>query len=228
MVKRDKVMSEVGKQNVAKRALEFVLDEEVIGVGTGSTVDVFLAELANAPHRLKGAVATSSRTREQLKAMHIPVLSLNATGTLPVYIDGADEVNQWGYCIKGGGGALTQEKIVASASEQFVCIVTKSKVVLNLGEFPLAIEVLEIARSFVGRKVLAMGGDPVYREGFKTDNGHIILDVFGFDLTDSVRIAKELNNIPGVVAHGLFVEQRADVILVGSDEGVEVLHPVMA
>lgn len=215
-------MTDADKQAVAQHSVQYALDHDVIGIGTGSTVDAFIAALANAPHRLQGAVTTSTRSAALLQQHGIPVLSLNATGTLPVYIDGADEVNAWGYCIKGGGGALTQEKIVASASQQFVCMVTAQKMVTTLGAFPLAIEVLDMARSYVARQILAMGGDPVYREGFVTDNGHVILDVYGLDLADAAGVSSQLNHIAGVVAHGLFVQTPAQIIVVGEAQGVVV------
>ncbi len=213
------------KQAAATHALQYVLDHDVIGIGTGSTVDLFIAALGKAPHRLKGAVTTSKRSAALLQQQGIPVLQLNSTGTLPVYIDGADEVNAWGHCIKGGGGALTQEKIVASASRRFVCVVDATKVVPTLGTFPLAIEVLDVARSHVARQILAMGGDPVYREGFVTDNGHVILDVYGLDLTNAAQVSTQLNQIAGVVAHGLFVATPAHVVVVGDAAGVKVLTP---
>lgn len=208
------------KANAAKAALAYIEDDMVIGVGTGSTVNYFIDELATIKHRIDACVASSKVTEARLHAAGIPVIDLNATSDLPVYIDGADEVNERYEMIKGGGGALTREKIVASVARQFICIVDESKVVKRLGVFPLAVEVLPIARSFVAREIVKLGGDPEYREGFITDNGNIILDVFNLEILAAVSLEEELKLIPGVVESGLFAKRLADKVLVGTEKGV--------
>jgi len=209
------------KQQVAKSALAYVPKDEIIGVGTGSTVDYFIRELATMRHDIAGAVASSERSKKLLEEVGIEVLDINSAPNIAVYIDGADEVERSGYCIKGGGGALTREKIVAAIANKFICIVDDSKVVDVLGrDFPVAIEVLAEARSHVGRDCVAMGANPVYREGFVTDSGHIILDVYGLNFSDIKALDSNLNAIVGVVCHGLFVAERPDTILVASSAGV--------
>ncbi|MED5387986.1 MAG: ribose-5-phosphate isomerase RpiA [Pseudomonadota bacterium] len=205
------------KKQVAEAALRFVPEGEVIGVGTGSTANFFIDGLASMKDRIKGAVASSDATAERLKGHGIPVLSLNDVDSLPVYVDGADEVNAHREMIKGGGGALTREKIVAAVAREFVCIVDGSKQVKRLGRFPLPVEVIPMARSYVARKLVALGGQPEYREGFVTDNGNIILDVHNLDIVNPIELEEKLNNIVGVVTNGLFAKRPADVVLVGEN-----------
>jgi len=208
------------KIEAARAAMEFVEPGMVLGVGTGSTVNAFIDELAESPIRLKGAVSSSEATTERLKAIGIDVLDLNHTGDLELYIDGADEVDEHRRMIKGGGGALTREKIIAAASRKFVCIVDESKCVKILGDFPLPVEVLPMARAFVARKLVGMGGRPELRDGFATDNGNLILDVRQLDLVDPVKIESDINQIPGVVTCGLFARRAAEVVLVAGESGL--------
>jgi len=205
------------KKQVAEAALRFVPEGEIIGVGTGSTANFFIDGLATLKDRIKGAVASSETTAERLKQHGIEVFSLNDVGNLSVYVDGADEVNSHREMIKGGGGALTREKIVAAAAREFICIVDASKQVKRLGAFPLPVEVIPMARSYVARKLVALGGQPEYREGFVTDNGNIILDVHNLDITNPIELETTLNNIVGVVTNGLFAKRPADVVLVGEN-----------
>jgi len=208
------------KQAVARDAIAHVVDDAWIGVGSGSTANFFIDELAKLKGRIKGAVASSVKTAERLKAHGIPLAELNDTGTLPVYVDGADEVTEHGAMIKGGGGALTREKIVAAASRKFVCIVDRSKLVDVLGKFPLPVEVIPLARSYVACELVRLGGQPELRQGFTTDNGNVILDVRNLKLVDPVARETEINQIAGVVTVGLFARRGADVILVGGENGV--------
>ena len=208
------------KKAVALAALEFVPKGGVIGVGTGSTANHFIDALATIKGRIDGAVASSVATAERLKKQGIPVLDLNTAGTLTVYIDGADEATIHKALIKGGGGALTREKIVAAASRSFVCIADESKLVDVLGRFPLPIEVIPMARSYVARELVALGGEPVLRQGFQTDNGNVILDVHGLKILDPVALEERLNHITGVVTNGLFARRGADVLLLGTKNGV--------
>ena len=208
------------KQAVARDAIAHVVEGEWIGVGSGSTANFFIDELAKIKGRIKGAVAASVKTAERLKSHGIPVEELNNTGSLSVYIDGADEVTEHGAMIKGGGGALTREKIVAAASRKFVCIVDGSKLVDVLGRFPLPIEVIPMARSYVARELVRMGGQPELRQGFTTDNGNVILDVRNLRILDPVKLETELNQLAGVVTVGLFARRGADTILIGGENGV--------
>lgn len=204
----------------AKAALNTVEDDMIIGVGTGSTVNYFIDALASIKHRIEAAVASSKATELRLRALHIPVLDLNAVSELPLYIDGADEVTHHKDMIKGGGGAHTREKIIAHAAKKFICIVDESKVVKTLGNFPLAIEVIPMARSFVARELVKLGGDPEYREGFVTDNGNIILDVYNLSILTPIQLEDTINCIPGVIDNGLFAKRRADKVLIGGGAGV--------
>jgi len=204
------------KQQVARAALAYVKADSIVGIGTGSTVNCFIDALAASHIRIEAAVSSSEATTERLKAVGIQVLELNLAGTLDVYIDGADEVDSNRRLIKGGGGALTREKIVAGASRKFVCIVDESKKVGVLGKFPLPIEVIPMARSFVARQMIVIGGQPELRPGFTTDNGNLILDVHNMDLVDPVEVEKRINNIPGVVTCGLFAIRPADVVLMAT------------
>ena len=212
---------DIGKRRAAEAALEFLPQDEVIGVGTGSTVNFFIDCLGAVRQRIKGAVASSVATAKRLQAQGIELVDLNAAGTLPVYIDGADEATAHRQLIKGGGGALTREKIIAAASRQFVCIADESKLVGRLGAFPLPVEVIPMARSYVAREIVALGGKPAYRQGFVTDNGNIILDVHGLDILEPIKLEQALNNIVGVVSNGLFATRGADVLLIGSASGVQ-------
>ncbi|SCZ60885.1 ribose-5-phosphate isomerase RpiA [Thiohalomonas denitrificans] len=211
------------KKAVAKAALEYVQADTIVGVGTGSTANHFIDYLAGIKHKINGTVASSKASADRLKSHGIEVMDLNMVDEIAVYVDGADETNRYGQLVKGGGGALTREKIVAAASRQFVCIVDESKVVDVLGTFPLPIEVIPMARSLVARQVVKMGGEPVYREGFVTDNGNIILDVHGLQIMEPAKLEQELNNIVGVVTNGLFARDPADVVLMGTPDGVKKL-----
>lgn len=212
--------SESGKKAAAIAALEFVEDDSVIGIGTGSTVNLFIDALAARRRRLRGAVSSSHATSQRLAAAGIEVLDLNSTGTLELYVDGADETDAHRRLVKGGGGALTREKIVAAASRKFVCIVDESKVVDVLGKFPLPVEVIPMARSYVARQIVALGGQPVWREQFVTDNGNHVLDVHGLRIVDPPALEAQLESIVGVVAAGLFARRAADVVLIGAAAGV--------
>jgi len=211
------------KKAVALAALEYVESGWVIGVGTGSTANHFIDGLARIKGKLDGAVASSNATAERLKKHGIAVLDLNATGDLPLYVDGADEATKHLHLIKGGGGALTREKIVAAASQKFVCIADDSKLVGVLGKFPLPVEVIPMARSYVARQIVQLGGQPVLRENFKTDNGNIILDVHNLEILNPVDLEEKLDHIAGVVTNGLFARRPADVLLLASDQGVKTL-----
>jgi ribose 5-phosphate isomerase A len=212
---------DAAKKQAAEAALKYVVKGEVLGVGTGSTVNYFIDALANLRHDIPGAVSSSNASTERLKQIGIPVLDLNNTGTLSIYVDGADEADQHFHLIKGGGGALTREKIIAAASRKFICIADESKLVPVLGKFPLPVEVIPMAQSYVGRQMIALGGRPVLREGFVTDNGNIILDVHGFTITDPVKLETQINQITGVVTVGLFAQRPADVLLLGTPAGVK-------
>lgn len=215
------------KQAVAQAALDYIKphldDDTVIGVGTGSTANCFIDLLAGIRNDFDGAVASSEATAERLKSHGIPVYDLNSAAPLEFYIDGADETNAQLELIKGGGGALTREKIVAAASKTFICIADESKKVDILGDFPLPVEVLPMARSHVGREIVKLGGDPVYREGFTTDNGNVILDIHNMDLSRPIQVEERLNNIAGAVTNGLFARRPADVLLLGTSEGVQTI-----
>jgi len=211
------------KQAVAKEALKHVVDDAVVGVGSGSTVNLFIDALATIKGRIEGAVAASEASAERLKKHGIRVFDLNSVDDLPVYIDGADEITEHLHMIKGGGGALTREKIVAAVAKKFVCICDASKFVAVLGKFPLPVEVIPMARGHVGRELLRLGGHPVLRENFKTDNGNLILDCHGMAVMDPPTLEAQLNNVAGVVTNGLFARRPADVLLLGSVEGVRSL-----
>ncbi|WP_045769788.1 ribose-5-phosphate isomerase RpiA [Xanthomonas albilineans] len=210
-------MSEA-KRLAAEKAIEYVEDGMIVGVGTGSTVAYFIDALGRIGHRLKGAVSSSEHSTARLRQHGIDVLELNHTGTLSLYVDGADECDPNKCLIKGGGAALTREKIIAEASERFICIVDPSKQVQTLGAFPLPIEVIPMARSLVAREILARsGGQPVWRDGVITDNGNVILDVHHLSISNPLTLERELNQIPGVVCVGLFAHRRADVVIVGGE-----------
>ena len=213
------------KQLVAREALRYVVDDAWLGVGSGSTSNMFIDQLPRIRHRFKGAVASSVKTAERLKSHGIDVDELNNVDDVPVYVDGADEVTRGGAMIKGGGGALTREKIVAAVARRFVCIVDRTKLVDVLGKFPLPIEVIPMARSYVAREIVRLGGRPALRVGFTTDNGNVILDVHDLVITDPAALETTLNQLAGVVTVGLFARRGADVILVGTPEGVQTLTP---
>lgn len=213
------------KQAVARAAIEFV-PQGIVGVGTGSTANFFIDELAKIKGRFDGAVASSEASAQRLRGHGIEVLDLNAVGQMDVYIDGADEITRHLHMIKGGGGALTREKIVAACSRQFVCLADQSKLVDVLGQFPLPIEVIPMARGYVARQLVKLGGQPQLREGFVTDNGNIILDVLGLSILNPVELEGILNQIVGVVTNGLFAQRPADILLLGKESGVEELRAI--
>ncbi|HEX4928655.1 MAG TPA: ribose-5-phosphate isomerase RpiA [Burkholderiales bacterium] len=210
------------KRRVAEAALQYV-QEGVVGVGSGSTVNMFIDALATLKGRIDGAVAASEASAERLKKHRIRVFDLNSVNEVPVYVDGADEVTEHLHMIKGGGGALTREKIVAAVAKRFVCICDASKLVPVLGNFPLPLEVIPMARSYVGREMLRRGAQPELRENFRTDNGNVILDCRGLTLLDPPKMEAELNNIAGVVTNGIFARRPADVLLLGTPEGVRTI-----
>jgi len=211
------------KKSVAREAIKYVTDDAYIGVGSGSTANFFIDELAKVKHRIKGAVASSIRTADRLIGHGIAVVELTSVDELPVYIDGADETTEHGALIKGGGGALTREKIVAAVAQKFVCIVDTSKLVGVLGNFPLPVEVIPMARSHVAHELVKLGGHPQLRPNFTTDNGNIILDVEDMRILNPADLEAKINNIVGVVTNGLFARRGADVILIGTDQGVRTL-----
>ena len=214
---------DIKKQRAAEAALEFVRDGAIVGVGTGSTVNYFIEGLASLRHRIAGAVSSSVASTQRLEAHGIPVLDLNATGELEVYVDGADEATRALHLVKGGGGALTREKIVAACARRFVCIVDDQKLVDRLGRFPLPVEVIPMARGYVARQLARLGGQPAWREGVVTDNGNHILDVRNLSIDDPVAIESEINQIAGMVTVGLFARRPADVLLVGTATDVVTL-----
>jgi ribose 5-phosphate isomerase A len=211
------------KKQVAEAAIEYVEMGSIIGVGTGSTANFFIDALAKIKGKIDGTVASSVASAERLKSHGIPVMDLNQAGELSVYVDGADEANEYLHLIKGGGGALTREKIVAGASRKFICICDDSKLVKILGDFPLPVEVIPMAQSFVARELVKHGGRPELRQDFTTDNGNIILDVKGLEIMEPISLEKTINNIPGVVTVGLFAIRPADVLLLGTSAGVKTL-----
>jgi ribose 5-phosphate isomerase A len=209
------------KQKVAQYALPYIKDVSIVGVGTGSTVNHFIDYLADFKADIEGAVSSSVMSTERLKKIGIPILDLNSVGTLDVYIDGADEVNPHKHMVKGGGGALTREKIIAAASKKFICIVDETKCVDVLGKFPLPVEVIPMARSYVAREMVKLGGQPVWRENYITDNHNEILDVHNLDIIEPTKLEQIINNITGVVTVGIFAMRPADVVLIG--KGNEVI-----
>lgn len=212
------------KQAVAKAAIEYVEAGTIVGVGTGSTANFFIDELAKIKNKIEGTVASSEASAERLKGHGIEVFDLNSVSDIAVYVDGADESNKYLHLIKGGGGALTREKIVAAASKKFVCIADESKLVDVMGKFPLPIEVIPMARSLVAREIIKkIGGEPVLREGFTTDNGNIILDVHNLEIMEPTKMEQILNNITGVVTNGLFAIKPASVLLLGTQDGVKTI-----
>jgi len=211
------VNQEEGKQAAARAALKFVEQDMIVGVGSGSTVNYFIAELKKIKQNVEGVVASSVATARQIKALSIPLLDLNSVSELPLYVDGADEINTTKQMIKGGGAALTREKIVATVAKKFVCIVDASKQVDLLGTFPVAVEVIPMARSYVARQIMQLGGDPVYREGCVTDNGNVILDVYNLKILNPQLLEEQLKSIVGVVENGIFAKRTADIVIVGGN-----------
>jgi len=211
------------KQSVAREAIKYIVDDEVVGVGSGSTANFFIDELGKVKNRIAGAVASSEKTGERLKRRGIRLFDLNGVNELPVYIDGADEITEHLAMIKGGGGALTREKIIAAVAKKFVCIADESKLVPVLGKFPLPVEVIPMARAYVARQVVKLGGQPKLREGFTTDNGNIVLDLWGLSILNPVELETSINNITGVVTNGLFARRGANVLLLGTKSGVKTL-----
>lgn len=207
------------KQQAAIAAMQFIEDDMIIGVGTGSTVNFFIDQLATQKNRIDAAVASSEATAERLKAHGIAVIDLNVADHIPLYVDGADEFTTHKMLIKGGGGALTREKIIAAVADKFICIADEKKQVGHLGEFPVPVEVIPMARSYVARQIVKLGGDPIYREGVVTDNGNIILDVHQLDLSQAMHVEEALNNITGVVCNGIFARRGADLVLVAQSNG---------
>lgn len=215
---------DIEKKTAAEAAIDYVKDHAVIGVGTGSTVNYFIEALASLRLSIDITVASSIETERRLRAAGLPVQDLNYVGKVPVYVDGADEFNDQRQLIKGGGGALTREKIIAAASDQFICIAQASKQVSVLGQFPLPVEVIPIARGYVARELVKLGGSPEYREGFVTDNGNIILDVYALDMMDVVALEQRINNITGVVTNGLFAVRPADLIIKATGHQLTVIE----
>ncbi len=212
------------KRAAAQAALAYVPADSVIGVGTGSTANFFIDELAKIKSRIRGAVASSEATAGRLRQIGIAVLDLNGVDELPVYVDGADEITRHLMMIKGGGGALTREKIAVAVARKFICIADSSKLVDVLGGFPVAVEVIAMARSYVARELIRLGGHPALRQGFTSDNGHPVLDVHGFDLANPVELENKINQIAGVVANGIFARRGADVLLLATDKSVETIE----
>ena len=212
------------KREVAQAAIQHIPIGSIVGVGTGSTANYFIDELAKVKHKIDGAVASSDDTAQRLKSHHIQVLELNNVSEIPVYVDGADEITEHLHMIKGGGGALTREKIVAAAAKKFICVADQSKLVSVLGEFPLPIEVIPMARSYVARELVRLGGHPVLREEFMTDNGNIILDVHGLKILNPAELEVDLNHITGTVTNGLFAKRGANMLILGTNNGVRIIN----
>lgn len=217
------MLQDLLKEKAAQAAIEYIPSDAIVGVGTGSTVNYFITALSKIKGRIEGTVASSEASANLLRQHGIPVFDLNAVENVTVYVDGADEINKRLQMIKGGGGALTREKILATVAQHFICIADGSKYVAALGNFPLAIEVLAMARSYVGREIVKLGGEPRYRQGFVTDNGHIIIDVHNLPIEKPMALEERLNNIPGVVAHGLFARRFADTLLLATQRGIQRL-----
>ncbi len=213
------------KKQAAYSALEYITTDGIVGVGTGSTVNHFIDALATIKGKIEGAVSSSIVSTKRLEEHGIEVFDLNSVNKVAVYVDGADEANADLSLIKGGGGALTREKIIAAASDKFVCIADESKFVDVLGSFPLPVEVVPMSRSYIAREIVKMGGQPVYREGFITDNSNVILDVHGWDIMEPMDLERKLNNLVGVVTNGLFAMRGADVLLLGTESGTRVINP---
>lgn len=211
------------KKAAAWAALEYVTDDAIVGVGTGSTVNHFIDALASVKDKIQGAVSSSDASTEKLKALGIEVFDLNDVSQFDIYVDGADEITEHMHMIKGGGAALTREKIVAAVAKTFVCIIDDTKQVPVLGKFPLPVEVIPMARSHVAREMVKLGGDPMYREGVVTDNGNVILDIHNMNILNPVEMEKNINQITGVVTNGLFAMRGADIVLIGEQQGVKTI-----
>ncbi|WP_100643119.1 ribose-5-phosphate isomerase RpiA [Alteromonas facilis] len=211
------------KKAVAAAAVSYITDDSIIGVGTGSTVNHFIDALAPIKHKIRGAVSSSDASTAKLRLLGIDVMDLNAVDDLDIYVDGADEITEHKHMIKGGGAALTREKIVAAVAKRFICIIDDTKQVPILGKFPLPVEVIPMARSYVAREIVKLGGDPVYRQNVITDNGNVILDVHNMTILNPPELEEKINNIVGVVTNGLFAHRGADIVLVGGENGVETL-----
>ena len=211
------------KKQAALAAIKYIKNMEIIGIGTGSTVNHFIDQLSNVRHEFDGAVSSSIESTKRLRALGIPVYELNDIGSLDIYIDGADEINRLHELIKGGGGALTREKIIAANSKTFICIADQSKYVRRLGKFPLPIEVIPMASSYIARELVKLGGHPEWREGFITDNGNIILDVHRLEINEPIKLENTINNLAGVVTVGLFANRPADIVILASEQGIETL-----
>ena len=212
------------KRAAALAAVSYVMNDSIVGVGTGSTVNYFIDALAKVKHKIAGAVSSSDASTSRLKTLGIEVFDLNSISGFDIYVDGADEITQHKHMIKGGGAALTREKIVAAVAKQFICIVDDSKQVPVLGKFPLPVEVIPMARSYVAREIVKLGGDPVYRQGVITDNGNVILDVHNLTILNPTELEAQLNSIVGVVTNGLFAHRGADIVLVADDFDVKTLE----
>ncbi len=212
------------KKAAAKAALKYIEDAAIVGVGTGSTVNYFIDALADVKHNIQGAVSSSKASTRRLKDMGIEVFDLNSVDKIDIYVDGADEITEHKHMIKGGGAALTREKIVAAVADKFICIIDDTKQVPMLGQFPLPVEVIPMARSYVAREIVKLGGDPAYRQGVVTDNGNVILDVYNLKILNPVELERQLNAIVGVVTNGLFADRGADVVLVGTNDGVATIE----
>jgi ribose 5-phosphate isomerase A len=211
------------KKAVAKTALQYIEQDAIVGVGTGSTVNYFIDALEDIKHKIQGAVSSSKASTRRLEDMGIEVFDLNSVDRFDIYVDGADEITEHKHMIKGGGAALTREKIVAAVADKFICIIDDTKQVATLGQFPLPVEVIPMARSYVAREIVKLGGDPEYRQGVVTDNGNVILDIHNLTILNPVELERQLNAIVGVVTNGLFANRGADVVLVGTDKGVETI-----
>ena len=211
------------KREVAQAAIQHIPVGSIVGVGTGSTANYFIDELAKIKHKIDGTVASSDNTAQRLRNHNIEVLDLNNVSEIPVYVDGADEITEHLHMIKGGGGALTREKIVAATAKKFICVADESKLVSVLGAFPLPVEVIPMARSYVAREIVRLGGHPVLREGFITDNGNVILDVHNLKILNPIELEIDLNQIAGIVTNGLFAKRGANVLLLGTDNGVRTI-----
>lgn len=212
------------KRQAAEAALDYIEPNTIVGVGTGSTVNYFIDALATRKHDIEGAVSSSEASTARLKAHGIEVFELNNVADLPVYVDGADEIDEHMRMVKGGGGALTREKIIAAVADKFICIADDSKVVGRLGNFPVPVEVIPMARSYVAREIVKLGGDPVWRQGFVTDNGNVILDIHNFDILDPVQLEQQLNSIVGVVTNGLFANRGANLAIIATPNGLRKME----
>ena len=215
--------TENGKKQAATEAMKYIKDYSVIGVGTGTTVNYFIHELGTIKGQIEYTVSSSIATTKLLLQQGIPVLELNSSGDLDIYVDGADEANNHRNLVKGGGGALTREKIIASSSKEFICIIDETKLVKKLGKFPVAVEVIPMARSYVARELVKIGGVPEWRHNFETDNGNWILDVYNLDLSNSLAIESDIDSIAGVVCNGIFARRPADKLIVGHNDGVKII-----